>query len=68
MAQQLCQSFGVGLAALVVHLSLLWHGHAAMTPDDIAPGFFAIGTLALLSSIVFWRLPPHAGAELTRRR
>ena len=26
MAQQLAQSFGVGLVALVVHLGLAWHG------------------------------------------
>jgi MFS family permease len=68
MAQQLCQSFGVGLAALVVHLSLLWHAHGAMTPEDIAPGFFTIGALALISSLIFWRLPAEAGAELSGKR
>jgi EmrB/QacA subfamily drug resistance transporter len=67
MAQQLCQSFGVALAALVVHLSLLWHGRAALAPDDVAPGYFAIGLLALISTFIFLRLPPSAGAELTGR-
>lgn len=68
MSQQLCQSFGVGLAALVVHLSLLWHEHSVMTADDIAPGFFALGALALGSSLIFWHLPPEAGAELSGKR
>jgi hypothetical protein len=67
MTQQLSQSLGVGLAALVVHLSLTWRDHTAMLPEDVALGFFTIGLLALASIIIFLRLPPHAGAELTSR-
>ena len=67
MAQQLAQSFGVGLAALVVHLSLIWHAHAAIASEDVALGYFTIGILALASVVVFYRLPAHAGAELHDR-
>jgi EmrB/QacA subfamily drug resistance transporter len=67
MSQQLSQSFGVGLTALVVHLSLTWHDRATMLPADVALGFFTIGSLALASIIIFLRLPPQAGAELTAR-
>jgi len=67
MTQQLSQSFGVGLTALVVHISLTWHDRAMMLPEDVALGFFTIGLLALASIIIFLRLPPQAGAELTAR-
>jgi EmrB/QacA subfamily drug resistance transporter len=67
MAQQLAQSFGVGLAALVVHLSLTWHERAAITSDDVGLAYFIIGFLVLTSVLVFYRLPPHAGIELNDR-
>ena len=34
---------GVGLAALVVHLGLLWHDRAMVVPDDVAPAYFTLG-------------------------
>jgi EmrB/QacA subfamily drug resistance transporter len=68
MAQQLTQSIGVGVGALVVQLSLLWHQRVTVTPDDIAPGYFTIGALALLSAVIFWLLPAQAGSELSARR
>jgi len=67
MAQQLMQSFGVGLVALVVHLSLLWHGRAVIAPADVALGYFTVGSMALASVLIFYRLPAHAGAELGGR-
>jgi EmrB/QacA subfamily drug resistance transporter len=67
MAQQLAQSVGVGLAALIVHLSLTWHDRIAIAPQDIALGYFTIGVMALASVAVFYRLPSEAGAELSGR-
>jgi len=68
MMQQLMQSFGVGLTALVVHVSTVINGHGdVITAGDVAHGFFAIGMLSALSVIVFYRLPPTAGSELTGR-
>ena len=66
-AQQLTQSLGVGLVALVVHLSTVLHGHTAIRADDVAPGFFTIGLLAASSAFIFYRLPMGAGSELTGR-
>ena len=67
MAQQLTQSIGVGLAALVVHISLSWHERSTLTPDDVAPAFFTLGLLSVASAVIFWRLPRNAGAELSDR-
>jgi EmrB/QacA subfamily drug resistance transporter len=68
MMQQLMQSFGVGLTALVVHVSTVINGHGdVITAGDVAHGFFAIGMLSALSVIIFYRLPATAGSELTGR-
>jgi EmrB/QacA subfamily drug resistance transporter len=68
MAQQLAQSVGVGLAALVVHLSLVWHDRTVIVPEDVTPAYLTLAFLVLVSAFVFWRLPAHAGAELNDRR
>jgi hypothetical protein len=68
MAQQLAQSFGVGLVALVVHLSLTFNDRIAIAPEDLALGYFTIGTMALASAVVFYRLSSEAGAELSGDR
>lgn len=67
MAQQLMQSVGVGLAALVVHLSLLWHDRTTLVPDDIAPAYLTLSLMSIASAVVFWLLPAGAGAELSDR-
>ena len=68
MMQQLMQSLGVGLTALVVHLSTIWHGHTdVITTADVSIGFFVIATLSALSVVIFYLLPPTAGSELTGR-
>lgn len=64
MAQLLAQSFGVGLAALTIHLSLLWRGGEKLTPSDIASGFILIALAALISLLMFARMPADAGAAL----
>jgi len=68
MAQQLMQSVGVGFAALIVHLSLAWHGRTVLVHDDVAPAYFALGLASIISAFIFWALPAQAGAELSERR
>jgi len=65
MAQQLAQSFGVGLVALVVHIGVTWHDRIAIAAQDVALGYFTIGAMALASVMVFYWLPAEAGAELS---
>jgi hypothetical protein len=69
MMQQLMQSFGVGLTALVVDLSTVLHGHShIITAADVSLGFFTIAALSALSTVIFYLLPPGAGSELTGSR
>ena len=67
MTQQLAQSFGVGLMALIVHLSVVAHDRTAIMAQDVGLGYFVLGTSALLSAVIFYLLPAHAGAELGGR-
>jgi EmrB/QacA subfamily drug resistance transporter len=67
MTQQLFQCFGVGMVALIVHLSLLWHGRSMIMSEDVGLGYFTLGLASLVSTVIFYLLPAHAGAELSDR-
>jgi EmrB/QacA subfamily drug resistance transporter len=67
VAQQLALSTGVAVGALVVEVTLrLKHG-SAMSAWDFPPAFLAVGALTAASGLIFARLPPDAGAELSGR-
>jgi hypothetical protein len=71
MGQQLSQSMGIGLAATLLHVSLAAAHTRTLTAATIAPTFFAIGAVALVSALFFFPLPANAGEslrELPRRR
>ena len=68
MIQQLTQSLGVGLVAVIVHMSQAAHGDETLTIADISPAYLALGLLVFLSAFIFWRLPATAGMELRERR
>ena len=67
VAQQLSLSMGVAIGALAVDLTLQARGHQAIMADDFAPAFLAIAVISAFATIVFYRLPPDAGAELAAR-
>jgi len=67
-AQQLSLSTGVAVGALVVEITLrLKHG-AAMGATDFPPAFLVVGALAATAGLIFARLSPDAGAELSGRK
>lgn len=66
MFQQLAQSIGVALAALVINATLAWNHDHALGAADLAPAFFVIGALSLGGLILFVPLHPQAGAEISR--
>lgn len=63
MAQQLSLSVGVGVSALVLHLAIA--GAPLPAAGDFLPAFLVVGGIATLSTLVYMRLPPTAGAELS---
>ncbi|MCC6888930.1 MAG: MFS transporter [Hyphomicrobiales bacterium] len=68
VAQQLSLSVGVALAASLVDLALRWRGGDTIAAADFQPAWIIIALISGLTSLLFWRLPPNAGAEVSRRR
>jgi EmrB/QacA subfamily drug resistance transporter len=68
MAQQLSVSFGVGLAALFLHLTVVLRGEPALSASDFPITFVAIGLVSLTSVLLFVPLVPEAGAEVSGHR
>jgi EmrB/QacA subfamily drug resistance transporter len=71
MGQQLSQSIGIGLAALLLRLFKAQTHATHLTAAVISPAFLVIGFLALGSTLFFVALPADAGAALNgqpRRR
>jgi EmrB/QacA subfamily drug resistance transporter len=68
VAQQLALSTGVAIGALVVEITLRLKGSAAMGASDFPPAFLAVSLLSASAALIFFRLAPDAGAELSGRR
>jgi hypothetical protein len=51
----------------VVDATLWLRGHETITAADFQPAFVTIGVISASAALLFWRLPPDAGAELARR-
>ena len=68
-AQQLSLSTGVAVGALVVETDAAAEAFGnAMGAADFPPAFLVVGALAASAALIFMRLPPDAGAELSGRR
>ena len=67
MFQQLAQSLGVGLAAILIHYTLAWRHSPVLTAADITPAFAVIAGLSLVALFFFIPLPADAGAEVSGR-
>ena len=70
MAQQLAMSLGVGTGALLLHLTLAFHGAVDLGPGDFTPAFLGVGLISLGAVPIFLKLSPQAGSAVighTRR-
>jgi EmrB/QacA subfamily drug resistance transporter len=65
MMQQLSLSVGVGAGALVLHLAVAAGGGGRLAPGDFLPAFLAVAAVSACSALVYLRLPPDAGAEVS---
>jgi len=68
VGQQLSLSIGVGLGALILHVVVSLRGGTAAVAPDFAPAFLIVAAISALAALVFWRLPPDAGAEVSGRQ
>ncbi len=67
MFQQLAQSLGVGLAAMLIHYTLAWRHSPKLSAADITPAFVIVAALSLIAIVFFVALPADAGAEVSGR-
>jgi MFS family permease len=67
VVQQLALSTGVAVGALIVEITLRLKHADVMGATDFPPAFLVIGALTAASGLIFRRLPPDAGAELSGR-
>ncbi len=67
VAQQLSQSVGVAVGALVVETVLRLRGHNALSAEDFPPAFIVVGLIAASSTFLFATMPPDAGADMANR-
>jgi EmrB/QacA subfamily drug resistance transporter len=68
VAQQLSQSVGVAVGALVVETVLRFRGHGTLNADDFPPAFIVVGLIAASSTFLFATMPPDAGADMAKRK
>ena len=65
VSQQMSQAVGVAVAAASVQ-SLQWvFGDATLAPRDMQWSFFVVACITLASTLIFLRLRPDAGAEVS---
>lgn len=64
MGQQLAQTIGVSLAAVLLHAFMANAHQTHPTTATIAPAFFAVGLLTFVSVLFFIPLKADAGSEL----
>ena len=64
MFQQISMSFGVAVAAGLLHALPAWRGGGTATTVDFSWAFLLVGCLAATSAIVFAFMPANAGQAL----
>jgi EmrB/QacA subfamily drug resistance transporter len=68
VAQQLAISTGVAVGALVVEITLRLKNSTTMGINDFPPAFLFVSLLSASAALIFYRLGPDAGAELSGRQ
>jgi hypothetical protein len=65
MGQQLAQSIGIGIAAILLGMLSSLHHSTVLKAEDVSPAFLVIGVISLISLAFFVALPKNAGAEVS---
>jgi hypothetical protein len=67
VSQQLSISVGVAIGAALVELAVGLRGQSAITAADFQPAWIVVSLISATSALLFWSIPPDAGAEVSRR-
>lgn len=67
VSQQLSLSTGVAIGAAALDAARALHVGHTLRAEDFGPAFYAVALISLLSILVFARLAPNAGDDLTGR-
>jgi len=67
VGQQVSLATGVAVGALAVEMVVRLKDQPTITAADFPPGFLLVGVIAASSALIFWLLPPNAGAEMANR-
>jgi EmrB/QacA subfamily drug resistance transporter len=65
MVQRLAQSLGIAVAAYVLQITSILHGHDAVAADDFPATFIAIALIGLIAPLLHRRLAPDAGVAVS---
>jgi EmrB/QacA subfamily drug resistance transporter len=65
MVQQICNGMGVALGAIVLNAALVWRGGVSLETPDFHAAFAVITAICAASALLFLRLHPRAGAEVS---
>lgn len=66
--QQLMLSLGICVAAVVLHLAMVLHGHATPSLADFSAAFWVVTAISFSATIWNLRFAPDAGSEISGHR
>ncbi|MBR1220618.1 MFS transporter [Bradyrhizobium sp. U87765 SZCCT0131] len=66
--QQLAISAGVAIGAFSVETTMMLRHATSLSAEDFWPAFLVVAAITALSSLIFYRLPPDAGHEISGRK
>jgi hypothetical protein len=67
VVQQLAQSAGVAMGALVLEIERMGRPGAQVVAEDFPVAFLIVAAIAACSTFIFMRLPKGAGASLSAK-
>jgi EmrB/QacA subfamily drug resistance transporter len=68
VSQQMSQTVGIATGAATIEAIQFFYGDQYLVARDFTPGFFIVALISTVSVLIFARLSPDAGAELSGRR
>jgi EmrB/QacA subfamily drug resistance transporter len=68
VSQQMSQTVGIATGAASIEAIQFFYGDQYLVARDFTPGFFVVALISTCSILIFARLSPDAGAELSGRR